>query len=357
MKKCRAIILGILMFIVGIFATGCGSNTDYSDYFSVSQVNRFDDDKENMIEVEYEINNLGKKDNLIFCVTVDGMTEKYSVSPESKKTDKKIIDIGRPDNFQLSYPVIFEVKKNSDVIWSKEENITYDCSEMFQHKATIKYGDKTAEISLIDYKSNFFDLAELFSDYDANTSHNVEINNAKNDLARIQEREDSVDGSESVATGSILRLATFGKEEINDTYHFSDDLEIVVTNAIPASSVNWAEHMKFSDDSHYSSSSVYGISVTTYEMDVMIDNPSDETVYGSVTKFYVNDKPVSDEYLAASEHRSISSGETDKVYNISGASVWETTGETNIKKFGLKVKLEDSNGKVLYNDIQWLYLK
>lgn len=353
MKKFKKSYLSLLILVLlGTLIVGCGETTDYSNYFSILQISKFDDDKENMLEVEYEVNNLGKKENMVFCVTINGMTEKYSVSSGNKKSDKMIIDVGHPDNYQLTYPVVYEVMKNGDVVWSKEDSISYDCTEMFQHKATIKYGNETAEVDLTDYQSNYYNLADLFTNFDAKSPHKVELNNANKDIARIQEGEESEGKTESVAYGSVLRLATRGDNELNDTYHFSDNLEIIIADAVLASSIKWDDHMEFSDDSNYSSDIV-----STFEMDVIIDNPSDETVYGSVTKFYVNDTEVSDKYLAASENISISSGETDKVYNYSGPYVWMSTGETNIKKFGLKVKLEDSNGEVLYDDIQWLYLK
>ena len=38
-------------------------------------------------------------------------------------------------------------------------------------------------------------------------------------------------------------------------------------------------------------------------------------------------------------------------------SVWRSTGETNVKKFGLNIKLEDEDGNILYDGIQWLELK
>lgn len=268
------------------------------------------------------------------------------------------MDIGSIENDVLNYNVEYSVLKNNKEIWSKIEELTYDCSDVFTHKAQVIYNNTSVEITLNDYEYNFFDLTQYFEDFNPEDMHNAEVENSTHDLVGIFESDGEPDGGFFIpAVGKYLILGTRGYEKTNDKYHFSDDLVITIKKATPAASIDWGKQMEFVEDSNYSTSSIYGMSITTFEMDVMITNPSDETVYGSVTKFYVNDKAVDDSYLAACEHRSISPGETDKVYNYSGGSIWATTGETNVKKFGLKVKIEDKDGNILYHDVQWLHLK
>ena len=349
------------------FLGGCGgAKTDYTDYFSVDSISPVNNETENMLEIDYTVSNLGEENDLVFCVTIDGNTEKYPLNPSDEETDKIVVDIGRPDNYTISYPITYEVKKDDDVIWSKDDSVTYDCTDMFVHHATIIYGEEKQDVKLIDYQSNFFNLSDIFSDFDSSNAHNVIFEGQEttvsthadvdNNLACIVRNEDDKKGLASAADGTLLRIYTYGKKEINDTFHFSNDLVIKITDALKASDVNWKKHMTFSDSAKYNEVYVDGMQITTYRMEVTVKNPSDEDIYGTVKQFFVNDVAVDDKYLAASDRLLIKAKDTGTLYNVSGASVWKTTGVSSINKFGLKVKLKDKNGNVLYNGIQWLNL-
>ncbi|WP_352398673.1 hypothetical protein [[Clostridium] aminophilum] len=226
------------------------------------------------------------------------------------------------------------------------------------HKAQVVYNNTSVEITLKDNEYNCFDLTQYFEDFNPEDLHVAEVENSNHDLYGIFESEGEPDsGFFKPSVGKYLILTKPDYEKTNDKYHFSDDLVITIEKATPAASIDWGKHMEFVEDSNYSTMSIYGMLTTVFEMDVMITNPSDETVYGSITKFYVNDKAVDERYLSASEHVSILPGDTGKLYKFSSGVEWETTGETNVKKFGLKVKIEDKNGNILYHDVQWLHLK
>ena len=349
-------LLGISIFAVMIIFSGCGEK-DYSDCFQMGDIKPMEDDTENKLQVEYSVTNNKAGDNKVFSVTINDKTEKYSVAEGSTKSGQAIIDIGKPDTFNLNYDVKFSVLKNNKEIWSKESSIKYDVSKLFIHKAEVEYNGETAEIELKDYQYNIIDLTTLFNSFNPNEAHKVDVENKNRDLVGISSSKNPKDCFFTPTIGKYLMLGTYGSEEVSDTYHFSDNLKITVNDAILAESVDWEKNMEFVDDSHYTTSSVYGVTVTTYEMDVVVTNPSDETVYGTVTKFYVNDTAVSDEYLVGSKHTYIGSGQSEKLYNISSGSVWRPTGETNVKKFGLNIKLEDEDGNILYDGIQWLELK
>ena len=212
MKRIMLLLMGVFMSIA--LLGGCGKEiTDYTDYFSIKSISPMNNDTENMLEIDYTVSNLGKKDDLVFCVTLDGNTEKYSVNPNDEKTDKKVVDIGRPDNYTISYPITYEVKKNGDVVWSKEDSITYDCTNMFVHHATIIYGEEKQDVELIDYQSNFFDLSDIFPNFNSSNAHNVIFEGQEtlisahasidNNLACIVRNENDEKGLASAADGAL----------------------------------------------------------------------------------------------------------------------------------------------------------
>ena len=350
-KSWRLIILSTIMVF---FLFGCGKkNIDYTDYFEITNIIPIEDRTENTIQVDYSITNDSRNDDLTFIVSIGDITNKYGVASGETKQDAVVINIGKPKEYNLSYNISYEVVKKEKTVWSKEDTITYDCTDMFVHNAVVKYGNETCEIQLKDYETNFYDLTNLFSTFDAAKKHNINLENANYDRAKIQETEDAEEGYQTAATGSVLRLVTAGEKEANDTYHYTDDLVINITDTVLASSVDWNQHMQFLKDSEKNDS--YGF--TTFKMFVKIDNPSDETVLATVTEFYVNDTKVSDEYLVGSDHDFIDGGEEENVYNISSTPVWKSTGETHIEKFGMRIQLEDMNENIIYDDIQWLYLE
>lgn len=359
--------LGAAFALLGLLA-GCGGPADYSDCFSIQSIFPTADETENRLEVDYEVSNASRKKGLTFCVTLDGETTEYPLEPGDAEEASMIIDIGRPEAYDLSYPVTYGVKKDDETIWTQEETVSYDCTEMFVHPATITYGDSTVSVELQDYQSNYFDLSALFENFDTAAAHNVRFLNGQiytdahasvgNDLANIVSSEaDTEGGRANAAEGAILQLFTYGSKEANDTYHFSNDLTVQISDAVRAKDVDWGSHMTFSDEANTRSSKVYGMDVTTFEMKVLVENVSDQTIYGKVTKFYVNNSAISDEYLVGSTHDEIKPGETIGVYNISSPPVWTSTGIKNIDKFGLNIQLEDAAGTILYDGIQWLDVK
>lgn len=355
--------LGAAFALFGLLA-GCGGPADYTDCFSIQSISPTADETENRLEVDYEVSNASRKKGLTFCITLDGETTEYPLEPGDAEEASRIIDIGRPEAYDLSYPVTYEVKKDDETIWTQEDTVAYDCTEMFVHPATITYGDSTVSVELQDYQSNYFDLSALFENFDTTAAHNVRFLNgqinsdahasADNDLANIVSSEADTEGRANAAEGSILQLFTYGNKEINDTYHFSNDLTVQISDAVRAKDVDWGSHMTFSDEANTRSSKVYGMDVTTFKMSVLVENVSDQTIYGAVTKFYVNNSAISDEYLVGSTHDEIKPGETVGVSNISSPPVWTSTGIKDIKKFGLNVRLEDAAGTILYDGIQWL---
>lgn len=354
-----------LLVMLGVLS-GCGSGVDYTDCFSVQSISPGTDLAETLIDVEYKVTNTTQTDGLTFCITVNGSSEECTLDSGSEEAVALSVDIGRPESSNISCAVTYEVKRGDKSIWSQEDTLTYDCSEMFTHPATLSYGDRTVDVELHDYQSNFFDLSDLFEDFDPSVAHSVNFEggsrrsdshaNKDNNLVSIVASDTDDEGRASAASGSLLKLYTYGTQEINDTYRFSDNLKIQITDAVKAADINWDSYMSFSSDAKTRSSTVAGMNVTTFETKVFIENPSDETVYGTVTKFYVNDSALSDNYLIGSSRTPIASGETDSVYNISSPDVWRTTGVSHVTKFGMKIKLETADGAVVYDGIQWLYL-
>ena len=357
MCKKRMVMFGSIVAMVLAGVVGCGGVSDYTEYFSVTNVAPYEDAKENLLQIDYVVSNQGKNDNLSFAVTIDGQKGEYGVAAGSSKSDSAIIDIGKPEEYQISYDVLYEVSKNGKVVWSKEDEISYDCTEMFVHPATIYYGEESKEVELVDYQSNYFDLEELFSGYDVNQTHSVKLENAGADRAYIQTTETAEGGKSTLANGSVLHLFTFGNEEINDTSHYSDGLEIYVKEAVPASSVNWSDYMEFIKEAKTSTSTVGGMNVTTMQLYVEIENPSDEDVSATVTEFYVNDTAMSPYSLVGSTNSSIYAGETDQVYTITSAPVIQQAGIRSMDKMGMEVELKDSSDHVVFKDVVWLYLE
>lgn len=359
-------IFGLLLAMFGMLS-GCINATDYTDCFSVQSISPGTDLAETLIEVKYKVRNTTKIDGLTFCVTVDDSSEECTLDHGNETSVTLLVDIGCPEDFNVSCMATYEVKKEEKSMYLQEDTITYDCSEMFVHPATITYGDSTVDIELHDYQSNFFDLSELFEDFDSAVAHNVNFDDGKKysdayvskaeNIAYIVSDDTDERGRASAANGSILKLCTLGTQEINDTYRFADNLEVQIDDAVRAADINWDEYMSFTDEAQTNSSTVAGMYVTTIKTNVLVENPSDETVYGTVTGFFVNDSAISDDYLVGSSRTMLESGETGSVYCITSESVWKTTDESHIKKFGMKIKLEDDAGTVLYDGIQWLYLE
>lgn len=358
MKK---IILLMLIGIFMIFICACESSSkdiDYTNYFVIQKICPIENETENMIKIPFEIINLGKKEDLNFRLTIGDEIRTYSVSPNTSQKDEIVVDIGKPDNYNLKYDIVYEVFDNSQLIWTKEDNITYDCSSMFIHMATIIYEDETKDIELVDYQSNYFDLSEMFSEFDTKEAHNVIVENGLNDFGKIQEDRNSKKGKDSAAIGNVLRVSTYGAKEINDTYHFADNLIIIIEDAIAAMSVNWNDYLVFTNEAKHSTSNVAGMSVSTLTFYVNIENPSNEDIYGSITGFYVNDVAIAEEYMSSASERSlIWANSADKLHYVSSGAVMRTTGVTDIEQLGAKVMLEDEEGNILYDDILWLYLE
>lgn len=359
--------LVILLVILGMLS-GCGNTADYTDCFSLESISPGTELAETLIDVKYKVVNTTQTDGLTFCVTVNGSSEECTLNGGNEEIVTLSADIGRPEDFEdfnISCAVTYEVKKGTKAIWSQGDTITYDCSEMFTHPATLFYENRKVDIELRDYQSNFFDLSDLFEDFDPSIAHSVNFEGGSrsdshaskdNNLVSIVASNTDDEGKASAASGSILKIYTYGTQKINDTYRFSDNLKVQIADAVKATDVKWDSYMSFSSDAKTQGSTVAGMNVTTFETNVLIENPSDETVYGTVTKFYVNDSAISDDYLIGSDHTAIESGTTGSLYNISSPDVWRTTGVSHVTKFGMKIKLETATGVVVYDGIQWLYL-
>ena len=176
-------------------------------------------------------------------------------------------------------------------------------------------------------------------------------------MNKICENNSDDKGSSQCAYGNILRFATIGYKEACDTHRYSDNMRIEIKDALEAKDVNWDENLTPLKDSRYEVNKYDETIITTFEMEVAVNNISDEDIKVSITEFYVNDKKVSDEYLAASKDLNIEAHEQENVYNFSGPYVWLSTGESDIDKFGFRVVIKDSNENVVYNDIKWLILE
>ena len=357
MKKIMLLIL-IGNFMIFICACGVNSkNVDYTDYFTIHEIYPIENETENMIGIPFEITNLGKNEDLNFRLTIGDEVETYPISPNNSQEGEIIIDIGKPNNYNLTYDITYEVFNNGQSIWTKEDSISYDCSSIFIHTATVTYGDEIKDIKLVDYQSNYFDLSEMFSKFDSKETHNVIIENKLNDIGKIQEDKNSEKCKDSAAIGDVLKLYTYGTKEINDTFHFTDNLIIKIEDAISATSVNWNDHLVFTNEAKQNTSNVVGMMVTTLTFYVNVENPSDEDIYGSITGFYVNDSAISEEYMSsASEHRLIWANSTNQLNYVSSGAVMRTTGVTDVKRLGVTVVLEDEDGNTLYDDILWLDL-
>lgn len=288
-------IFGLLLAMFGMLS-GCINATDYTDCFSVQSISPGTDLAETLIEVKYKVRNTTKIDGLTFCVTVDDSSEECTLDHGNETSVTLLVDIGCPEDFNVSCMATYEVKKEEKSMYLQEDTITYDCSEMFVHPATITYGDSTVDIELHDYQSNFFDLSELFEDFDSAVAHNVNFDDGKKysdayvskaeNIAYIVSDDTDERGRASAANGSILKLCTLGTQEINDTYRFADNLEVQIDDAVRAADINWDEYMSFTDEAQTNSSTVAGMYVTTIKTNVLVENPSDETVYGTVTGFF-----------------------------------------------------------------------
>lgn len=358
MRECGKIkVMLICLFCVSVFCgvSSCSSrNVDYTDYFSIQDITQ-SETEDNTIELHCEVSNFGKRDDLVFCVSAGGNEEKLSVNAGETSTQTLAINIGRPEDYHLTYDVTFTVRDNGETVWTKTDSVEYDCKEMFVHPAKIQYGDNEVEVELTDYRSNYFDLAQLFPGFDKAAVHKVTLKGASNDIAKIQESETSDSGTD-IAPGGVLKLLTFSMNEPNDTYHFTDNLQIVIKDAVTAFSVDWEQHLEFTDEADYQTNRVAGMTTTTFKMIINVDNPSDEDVYASIVKFYVNDTAIDNEYLVGSNHDRIDARSSGEAYSITSAPVWESTGEGHINRFGMELVLEDGNGNVLYDDVQWLEL-
>lgn len=361
-----ALLVGLLI--------GCSGTTDYTDYFCIQSIAPVDDQAQSQIEVTYSIENLGKKDNLVFSVTINGESKPYSVMPGEVLEDSMIIDIGRPDSYQLEYPVQYEVKRNEKSLWTKDDTISYDCTGMFFHQAIINYGSESVPITITDFQVNYFDLTELFPNFDSSVPHNTNITDDGDSdasiYAEIQENRDEDNGSYRAATGGILRLANYGTEKACDTYHFPDGIVIDITDSVSASSVNWADYVTFSDEVDVSNNFAYmaidlginpsAISIMTFY--AYVENPSDETIYGSITDFYLNDTPIpkdslnvnSDVEIYGGKGIDIRAGETRELWSkITPVIAGSIVNGADIDKFGMTIVLKDEDGNTLYEDTLW----
>lgn len=357
MKKLKKVLLaGVFSVMIGGILTGC--NVDYTGSFAIKDVTAEITETENKISVNYEFTNPGKGDGVTFHVMVDDEQNTHTAGKDEKVSSGIVLDIGKPENYNLEYPVKFEVMKDGKTLWSTEEIVSYDCADLFHHEATIRYGSEEKVVELTDYESNFFNLEEMFSSFDGDKVHNVKILE-KGDHDRVYLRPDengSVKGTDGIP-GAILHAFTYGKEEICDTYRYSDGLVFEITDAVSAKDVNWEEHITFLDTADVKTSNVLGMSVSTVKLQLEVKNESDEIIYGTITGLYVNDVRVDDYYLVGSDHSSIYPHEKREIYNVSSGSVWATTGVKNAYKLGLELKLENENDEVVHSSIYWLNLK
>lgn len=336
--------------------TGC--SVDYTGSFSVKNVTPEFTETKNMISVNYEFTNPGKGDGVTFHVTVDGEQNTHTAEKGENVSAGILLDIGKPEDFSLEYPVKYEVMKDGKALWSTVETISYDCTELFNHEATIRYGSEEKVVDLVDYESNYFDLEEMFASFDGNKVHNVEVL-GKGDNDRVYLRPDkdgSIKGTDGIP-GSVLHVFTYGKEAICDTYRYSDGLVFEITDAVSAKDVDWNSNISFLDTADVKSSKVLDMDVTTVKLKLEVVNECDETVYGTITGLYVNDVRVDDYYLVGSDHTMIDAHEMKELYNISSGSVWATTGVRNAEKLGLELELENEAGEVVHSAVHWLELK
>lgn len=353
----RPLVLMLPLLMI-ICLSGCGDSADYTDYFAVEPAEIVVSEEANEIFIHYSISNISKKDNLSFAITIGETTENYIVSADEMVSGNITIDVGRLTDYQYTYEIGYAVSKNDKVIWEKTESASCDCRPLFVHPAQITYNGETVDVELIDYQINYFDLSELFGSFDDSSLHVVSLKNEQHDIAKLNTSTDS-EGSATANEGKILSVVTYGQSEACDTYHYTDDLEISISDGIKAADVDWADNMVFRGDADTKESSVYGMSVTTFTMYIDIENPSDERIYAYVKDFYVNTKAISREYLVGdtSEYpQRIDAHEADSIYTVTSASVWTSTGVRNVEKFGMDVVILNQNKEEIYNGIVWLDL-
>lgn len=347
-------VIGILAIMLICLFAGCGKK-DYSECFVVKSIEPTDKYDENVLEIVYEITNPSKKNTMNFSVTIDEETKSCKLKPGATKERTILVDIGRPDDYNLVIKPTYDVEKDGETIYSEEKSVDYDCTSMFNHTITVQYNKEKAEIKVKDYQHNYFELDKLFKNFDSKKAHSVKYVECTNEIVKILEKkDDNDDGKFEVATGNILRVVTFGNEKAGDTYRFKDGLVIDVTDSRTAASVDWEKQMDIygGEDLDF----IVGLNASSIEFEVHIDNVSEEDVYGSIVQFYVNDTPARE--LFASKKELIFSGNVSKLtYSTSSSYIREAIGDAKIKKFGLKIKLFDENDNVVYEGIKWKTLE
>lgn len=359
MKNIRSIPLLLLSLLILVGLSGCG--TDYTNCFSFEPAEVVTDLRANEIAINYTISNVEEDDDLTFIVTVGEESQAWGVSAGETVSDCITIDVGRlTDDYQYKYEIKCEVLRDSDgkELWTKTISESCDCRTIFIHPAEITYKGETVAVELVDYQINYFDLTTLFSAFDDSKVHAVNLENWNNDMAKIQASTESEDGN-AVNEGGILRVITAGQNEVCDTYHYTNDLKIIISDGVRASDVDWASNMEFRRDANYRESMFNGNRFLTWTMYVDIKNPSDETVSAYVSNFYVNDTPISEAYLVGTLEDSeikIKAHETDSVYTVTSGSVWVSTGVENVKKFGMEVVILNQDGETVYTGTSWIDL-
>lgn len=324
---------------------------DYTEWFELGEIKPVESETESLIEINYSIHNKGKENDKQFAISINGKTEKTAIEPGSSKSNSMSVDLSVPETYNLDIDIKYSVIKDDVEIWESSVKVPYDCTDMFVHKAYVSYKGEKKEIELKDFTENSIELKDIFKAFDGGKKHIVKVNSGENVRAGIGKNNSNVSFS-SAKEGSCLVVKTS-----ENKYHFKGNIQIEINDIVTADSVDWGKQMSFRDSANYSSAYISGVTVTLLEFAIDIKNPSDEDVYGTITKFYVNDKALDDHYLSATGKTSIWARDKNSLQSYSGPNIWNTTGEKNIKKFGMKIKIEDTNGKVLYDDIQWIVLK
>lgn len=102
------------------------------------------------------------------------------------------------------------------------------------------------------------------------------------------------------------------------------------------------------------------ISIMTFY--AYVENPSDETIYGSITDFYLNDTPIpkdslnvnSDVEIYGGKGIDIRAGETRELWSkITPVIAGSIVNGADIDKFGMTIVLKDEDGNTLYEDTLW----
>ena len=239
------------------------------------------------------------------------------------------------------------IKVDADI--NTDTNVD-DTEIVTKHKGTVTYNGETKEVEVIDHQINYFNLLELFPDFNSNALHNLKC---KGTLGTIRETENAYSKGNNLnnLSGDILYIYSSGAKEITE-HKIADDFSINITEYISADSVNWDEHIKMLETAD--KSEVLGIELLTFNAEV--DNISDEDLTGKITNVYVNDKPIASNFILDSTYTVWSKDKSNVKYPASQQAL-ASAKQKNVYKIGLEVQLEDEEGNQVCKNTVWLNLK